>query len=196
MSLRPSAPEAGRRRHRAAMGVGCVILAAALAGCTAGSAASDAAATSPASSAASSSAGVVDESDDLHYPDGASADTPECQDASSAVLTAVNATIDNPLPGGAGSVEALTATPDPEHAVWLLTGAIASTPGAEGYLVSWATTADPTQDPFTRNLRSVGSQTATVSSAPVLQFPDVAAPGAFPAAALHCAPTLPRNSSR
>jgi hypothetical protein len=132
---------------------------------------------------------------DLHYPDGASADTADCQKASAAVISAVNATIVNPLPGGASSVASLTAHPDPEHAVWLLTGAIASTPGAEGYLVSWATTGDPTRDAFEGNLRSVGSVTATLSSAPVLQFPD-AAVGGLPASALECAATMPRDSSQ
>jgi hypothetical protein len=179
----------------AAGALGCVFAAAALAGCTAEPAASDP--VSPASSSPSSTSSSADAGTDaLHYPDGASADTPDCQDASLAVLAAVNATIDNPLPGGSNTVPSLTATPDPEHAVWLLTGAIPSTSTAGGVLVSWATTGDPTQDPFDGNLRSVGSQTATVSSAPALQFPDVAAPGALPAAALHCAATLPREWSR
>jgi hypothetical protein len=176
----------------------------ALAGCT-GSSPSGVAATSessapgatssPSSGSDGSGSAADAGSADLHYPDGASADTADCQKASAAVISAVNATIVNPLPGGASSVASLTAHPDPEHAVWLLTGAIASTPGAEGYLVSWATTGDPTRDAFEGNLRSVGSVTATLSSAPVLQFPD-AAVGGLPASALECAAALPRDSSQ
>jgi hypothetical protein len=184
------------RRALAGLPLGAVVLAAALAGCTGVPAVSDAAASASASAPAESSASASSSSDALHYPDGASADTPECQDASASVVAAVNATIDNPLPGGSNSVTGLSTTPDPEHAVWLLSGVIASTASAGGYLVSWATTADPTVDVFEGNLRSVGGTTANLSSAPVLQFPDGAAPGGLPAAALTCASGMPRNSSR
>ncbi|WP_291053895.1 hypothetical protein [Herbiconiux sp.] len=155
-------------------------------GCVAAAPASD----PPPSAALSESPSPA--ADDLPSLDGASADTPECQDVSPAVLAAVNATISNPLPGGSNTVPALTATPDPENAVWLLTGAIPSTSTAGGALVAWATTSDPTQPEFTGALRSVGSQTATVSSAPALQFTD-AEPGGLPPAALRCADTLPRG---
>ena len=140
-----------------------------------------------------------DEIDTLHYPDGATPDTPECQDASPAVVAAANATIDTPLPNGSATVPSpilsLAATPDPAHAVWLLTGSIASTPNADGYLVIWATTSDPTQPTFTGTLRSVGSTTATLSSALALEFPDTRAPGGLPTTALRC--TLsPRTTSQ
>jgi hypothetical protein len=185
------------------LGVAALAATVALAGCTglppsgvaATSESSAPGATSSPSSGSAGSGSAASGSGDLHYPDGASADTAACQGASAAVVSAVNATIVNPLPGGASSVGSLTAHPDPEHAVWLLTGAIASPPGAEGYLVSWATTGDPTRDAFDGNLRSVGSVTATLSSAPVLQFPDAAA-GGLPASALECAAALPRDSSQ
>ncbi|SDZ16421.1 hypothetical protein [Herbiconiux ginsengi] len=185
-----------RRSFDSAAGrLGCVVvLASALAGCTAGPAATVAerATETPAPSSSSS---LDSSSDALHYPSGASADTPECQDASSAVLAAVNATIDNPLPGGSNTVPSLTATPDPEHAVWLLIGAIPSTGTAGGFVVAWATTGDPTRETFEGNLRSVGSPTATVSSAPALQFADVGAPGAFLAAAAStCAAGMPSDT--
>ena len=140
-----------------------------------------------------------DDTDALHYPDGATPDTPECQDASPAVVAAANATIDTPLPNGSATVPSpilsLSATPDPAHAVWLLTGSIASTPNADGYLVIWATTSDPTQPTFTGTLRSVGSTTATLSSALALEFPDTRAPGGLPSTALRC--TLsPRATSQ
>jgi hypothetical protein len=158
-------------------------------GCVAAAPASD---PPPSAASSESPSPAAPAADDLPPLDGASADTPECQDASPAVLAAVNATISNPLPGGSNTVPALTATPDPENAVWLLTGAIPSTSTAGGALVAWATTSDPTRPDFTGALRSVGSQTATVSSAPALQFTD-AEPGGLPPAALRCADTLPRG---
>ena len=143
---------------------------------------------------------VAPAADPRPWPDGASASTPPCQNASPAVLAAVNATIDNPLPDDPDAVSSLTASPDPDNAVWLLTGVIGTgTPsgsedetdtehetGTEGYLVAWATTADPTLPTFSGALRSVGATTANLSSAPLLQVP-ASAPGGLPSAALACA---------
>jgi hypothetical protein len=107
----------------------------------------------------------------------------------------VNATIDNPLPGGPDAVSSLTASPDPDNAVWFMTGVIGPGAGtssdtedeidAEGYLVVWATTADLTLLTFTGSLRSVGATTANLSSAPLLQVA-ASAPGGFPPAELAC----------
>jgi hypothetical protein len=139
----------------------------------------DAASTPPASSPPTSSAGET-------WPHGASAETPRCQDASAAAVSAVNETIDNPNPAEADGVEWLTATPDADHAVWLLTGLI-DAPGSEGgYVVAWATVDDPTASDFTGDLRSVGGSAASISSAPVLQFADLKEPGSLPPAAFGC----------
>ncbi|MDO9397820.1 MAG: hypothetical protein Q7T71_14835, partial [Herbiconiux sp.] len=97
------------------------------------------------------------------------------------------------------AVQGLSAAADPANAVWLLVGSIHHPQGGEGQLAVWATTADPTQDSFDGTLRSVGGQTAQISSAPGIQFPAPASsgssggaaagsgsvsPGGFPAAAL------------
>lgn len=135
-------------------------------------------------SEASQPAATAGPSDGGHYPEGASADTPLCQDASPATVAAVNATIENPAPGQSTSLERLIARPDPAHAVWLLTGVI-ETGGTEGgYYVAWATSSDPTQAEFTGTLRSLGNA-AQLSSAPALLLPDVPR-GELPAAALAC----------
>jgi hypothetical protein len=123
-------------------------------------------------------------------PDGATTDTPECQPASEAAVAAVNAAMTAPDhdPSAPPPVMTeLTATADPDHAVWLLVGVYDRIANSEGHLVAWATAADPTLATFDGVLRSVGSGTATITSAPALQFPDVSAAGGFPEAALHCA---------
>ncbi|MFB2556992.1 hypothetical protein [Herbiconiux liangxiaofengii] len=186
-------------RHLAAAGsalvAGCLLTA--LAGCVA-AAGPDGEAAAPSAPATSSpgprptSAG----SSGSYSLDGAGPDTPECQPASAAVMAAVNATISNPLPGGANAVDALLATPDPEHAVWLLAGTIPSTSTAGGYVVAWATTTDPTTETFDGVLRSVGGTTSTVSSATGLQFPDWGQPGGFPPAVLECMALLPDSTGR
>lgn len=169
------------------------MLAAALAGCTASSSvapdATDPSDTpappvSPAPSPSPPPSGVA------LYPQGASADTPECQEASAAVVAAVNATFDDQTPRAASGIDRLVASPDTDHAVWILTGVVPSTSSAGGYVVVWATTGDPTDETFDGNLRSIGSSTATVSTAPSLQFADVDAPFELPEAALRCAPVL------
>jgi len=179
--------------------LGAMVLATAVAGCTAGSPVAPDVAETPAASAAvspstTSATTSATTSPSGSYPQGASADTPECQDASAAVVAAVNATFDDPTTRDASGVDRLVASPDPDHAVWLLTGVIPSTSGSEGYLVAWATTADPTAETFEGALRSIGGVTATMSSAPSLQFADIAEPGGFPVAATRCAPQLSRDS--
>lgn len=158
------------------------------------------AATSPpppeASSTPAPAGGTSSDADGALYPQGASAETPECQSASPATVAAVNATFDDPTPRDASGVDRLVASPDPDHAVWMLTGVIPSTSGSEGYLVAWATTVDPTQEVFEGALRSIGGVTATMSSAPALQFADVGEAGGLPPSAMRCLPALSRDSSR
>ncbi|GAA2227076.1 hypothetical protein N1031_03305 [Herbiconiux moechotypicola] len=103
------------------------------------------------------------------WPDGASPDTPRCTDASAATVAAVNATITTPQPGEAASVGSLRAHPDPDAAVWILTGHLSTDFGAT-VEVAWATTADPTTPSFTGTLRSVGEAAATISTAPAISL--------------------------
>ncbi|GAA2227410.1 hypothetical protein N1031_03035 [Herbiconiux moechotypicola] len=133
---------------------------------------------------------VAGDGDDLHYPDGADATTPACQPASAAVVTAVNAAMTPPDYHPEGTplwVSSLTAAPDPEHAVWLLSGTVRQDSTTDGYVVAWATTADPTLDDFDAPLRSIGYATAAITSAPALQFADGDVAGGLPPAALACA---------
>jgi hypothetical protein len=121
------------------------------------------------------------------WPDGASASTPDCQDASAATVAAINATIDNPLPGGS-QVEWIAAHPDPELNKWLLTGRLTTTGSEGGYFVVWASSADPTATDFAGDLVTVGGSTAAISSAPPLT-PAYTGPSDMedvPAAALAC----------
>ncbi|MFB2584928.1 hypothetical protein [Herbiconiux liukaitaii] len=124
-----------------------------------------------------------------HYPEGASAETPECQSASAAAVAAVNAamTIPDYDPEGEPPViSGLTASPDPANAVWLLGGVIGGSAYSDGFFVAWATTADPTQDDFDGELRAVGGATAGISAAPSIQFRDIPTPGGLPTAILRC----------
>lgn len=107
---------------------------------------------------------------DLHWPEGASADTRRCSDASAATVAAVNTTITNPQPGEGVSVSELQAHPDPSAGVWILTGHISAGAGAS-IEVAWATIADPTAQDFSGGLRSVGEHAATISNAPPLALP-------------------------
>lgn len=113
----------------------------------------------------------------------------ECLPVSAAALAAVNAAMTVPDfdPASAPPVMTeLVAAHDPEHAVWLLVGTYDRIANSDGHLVVWATTADPTFDTFDSTLRAIGGGTASITSAPTLQFPDVG-PGGFPTPALHCA---------
>ncbi|WP_291057225.1 hypothetical protein [Herbiconiux sp.] len=63
----------------------------------------------------------------------------------------------------------LDAHPDPDAAVWILTGHISTDFGAV-IEVAWATTSDPTAATFDGALRSVGEAAATISTAPALSL--------------------------
>ncbi|WP_143109876.1 hypothetical protein [Agromyces sp. CF514] len=102
------------------------------------------------------------------WPDGASASTPDCQDASAAVVAAINDTIDDSMPGGGNRVEWITAHPDAELGKWLLTGVLPSTGSEGGYFVVWASSSNPIATDFSGDLVTVGSSTAAISSAPPL----------------------------
>ena len=160
-----------------------------LVGCTATPAALQTPAATPTPSAPASSSPDASSGSGSGV-DSVGADTPGCQPASAAVVAAVNAAMTVPDYGGDGvpyELQALTATPDPDHAVWLLAGVVRDEGYTEGRILVWATTSDPTAEEFTGTLRSIGGQTAQISSAPALQFPDGELAGGLPAAALRCA---------
>jgi hypothetical protein len=125
-----------------------------------------------------------------HFPTGASSATALCQDASDATVAAVNAAMTPPdyAPEGTPPFEVgrLLASPDPQSAVWMLTGTIRQQGSTEAVLVVWATPADPTQPVFDGPLRSIGGQTAQLSSAPGLSLTGQQAAGGFPPSALRC----------
>jgi hypothetical protein len=167
------------------LAAGAVVGALALAGCSADGGGADAEPDPTAAAAAFTPA-----ADPRPFPEGASADTPDCQDASADTLAAVNATIVSSFPGQAESVQRLVAHPDPENAVWFLTGALTSTTGSEPFLVTWATTSEPTRPGFTGTIRAIGGTTASVSTALPLQLVAPDSEGGPPAAALLCAAGL------
>jgi hypothetical protein len=175
-----------------------VLLAAALAvsGCTPGST-GNANTPAPAPSPAVSSSPAPDAgAPEVSSLEGLTADTPECQPASQAVVDAVNATIDHPYTPTTLPLTALVASPDPDRAVWMLTGVLDTGSSSDGILVSWATTSDPTAQAFTGALRAVGGTAGSISSAPVLQFADGGATGGPPASATRCAPGLAAAAPR
>jgi hypothetical protein len=121
------------------------------------------------------------------WPDGASPKTPQCQDASPAVVDAVNASITTPSAPG-DHVEWLSAHADPDLGKWLLSGVITEAGSEGGYIVVWATSSDPTTADFDGDLSSLGAS-GGISSAPPMTPAYVGASDMedVPPAALSCA---------
>lgn len=103
------------------------------------------------------------------------------------MVDAVNATITEPSTPG-DHIESLSAHADPELGKWLLSGVMPA-PGSEGgYIVVWATTANPSAPTFEGELSSLGSS-GEISSAPPMTpgYVGKSDMDDVPAAALSCA---------
>jgi hypothetical protein len=107
------------------------------------------------------------------WPAGADAQTPECQDASAAVLAAANEAIRT---AGAETGRAaapmpwLSAHADEDLGAWTLTGTTSYGPTSEsGFFVVLASRDDPTSADFAGELFAVGGSAASTTGLPPLQ---------------------------
>jgi hypothetical protein len=93
---------------------------------------------------------------------------PKCQVPTPGALAAVNATITADAKGN--SLPRAVVMADPASGMWFVAGAFAG-PAAkgEGALGIWATTTDPTKEPFTGKVFAVDGGAIELSTAPVTE---------------------------
>jgi hypothetical protein len=105
------------------------------------------------------------------WPAGADADTPSCQDASSAVLAVVNDSLLQTASSNGTVMSALpwlSAHPDPDLGTWTLTGLVETSQGTEGgYFVVFATADDPTSPAFDGAVFALGAATGVTNLPPL-----------------------------